>query len=178
MNRKQIVLSIVVMLLITAVVWAATEVTVTKSSSKYVTGYDYVDGGYYRGAYIQETDDGYLLTYYVYDYSIPGYLEQGQGYIDDSDVTWTSNSVTLDTNTADIAIIGDGGDIYLTWELAPDGATVQSYKQTVKTDLYKQIVFSDTESASTVVAGSFLGEAFSGTGAMQSTKGKVILQYK
>lgn len=176
--QRKILVSLVVLFVVAAVVWAATEVTVTKSSSKSATALYYEIGNIYVGANLSETNDGYWLNYYVYDYSVPGYVERGAGYIDDDDVSWSSGKLVLDTNTEDIAIIGDGGDIELEWDLAPDGGTEQSSKSTYETDYMKRIYFSDIESSSAVVEGTFLGEDFSGTGTLRTTKGKVIMQVK
>lgn len=178
MHRKHIALSLVVVLLVTAVVWASTEVTITKTSSKSANAVYFEVGNFFMSAVLQETSSGYFLNYNVYDYTLPGFVERGSGYIDSSDVSWSSSGVTLDTNTEDIAIIGDGGDIYLEWSLAPDGGVEQSSKTTYQNQNLKRITFSDSESASAVVSGTFFGEDFSGTGAMQSNKGKVILQVK
>lgn len=176
--QRKILVSLVVLFLVAAVVWAATEVTVTKSSSKTANAYYFVVGDIYVGAFLSETNDGYYLNYYVYDYSTYTYVERGAGAIDASDVTWSSGSVKLDTNTEDIAIVGDGGDIELEWDAAPDGGTESSSKSTYETDYMKRIYFSDIDSESAVVEGTFLGEDFSGTGFLRTTKGKVIMQVK
>ena len=166
-----------VVLLVAAAVWAATEVTVTKSSTKYATALEY-DGTLYRYTYVNEVNDGYYLYYYLYDYTVPGVVEYGYGMIDEGDVSWTASGLSLDTNTEDIAIIGAGGDLMLEWSFAPDGGTERSSKTTIENANTKQIVFDDLESASAVAEGSFLGDDFAGTGTIQVRKGKVILQVK
>jgi len=178
LSKRTMVISAFAVLLVTAVVWAATEVTVTKTSSKFANAFEFVAGDYYKVAILNELDDGYYLTYYIYDFSVPGFVERGSGVIDSSDVTWTSSGLTLNTNTEDIAIIGDGGDLELEWSYAPDGANEISSKTTQEYLNIKQIIFDERETSSAVAEGSFLGDDFSGTGTIQIRKGKVILQVK
>ena len=178
LSLRTVVTSAVVVLLVAAAVWAATEVTVTKTSSKYATALYFDVGNFYAFATVTETNNAYFLTYGVYDYTLPGWAERGSGAIDSGDVSWTNGALSLDTNTEDIAIIGDGGDIQLTWDFAPDNATERTSKTTIENLDTKQTIFDSRESASAVVDGDFLGEDFSGTGTLQVRDGKVILQVK
>lgn len=180
-HRKQtriILMSLVMMVLVAAVVWAATEVTVTKTSSKYATTY-YYDGSTYVGATLREMNDAYLLSYYIYDYD-GGFqiIEQGYGEIDSGDVSWTSNGVSLDTNTEDIATVGDGGDLVLEWDVAPDNYYETTSKVTTKYMGTTTKTFGDRESSTAIVEGTFFDEDYAGTGSIQVQTGKVIVQVK
>ena len=177
-NTRPALLSALVVALVATAVWAATEVTVTKTGSKFVNATEFVFGDYFISVNLQETSTGYFLIYLVYDYATASFVERGAGEIDSGDVSWTSTGVSLDTNTEDIAIIGDGGDIELEWTAAPGGAVSTASKVTTETDFSKTIVFGDVERTQVVAEGTVIGEDFAGTGQLRTTDSKVILQVK
>jgi len=177
-HTRTVLLSLFLMALVAGVVWAATEVTVTKTSQKYASAVQF-DGTTYKGAYIQELTDGYYLSYYIYELD-GGYtiVEQGAGYIDSGDVSWTSAGLSLDTNTEDIATVGDGGDIVLDWSFAPDSYYEQASKTTTEQAGTKTINFGTRETATATVEGTYFDEDFTGTGYLQEMTGKTIVQIK
>ena len=158
------------------IVAAGTTVTMTKTSSSYATTY-FFDGETYLGATVQDLgDDGYYLSYYVYDYTTYTYVERGAGYIPEDDVTVSANGLVLDTDTSDIAVVGDGGTLALEWAAAPGGTTESDSKTKITTDTTQTIYFSGYVTTTSTVEGSFLGEDYVGTGSFRTTSGKQIIQ--
>jgi len=179
MSKKVYLYAGLVCLLIVATVFAATTVTVTKTSSRWANALNF-DGTYYTGAYVQELNSGYMFSYYVYDYSTSPVtiLEQGYGQISSSDASIGQNGASVDVDTTSIAIVGSGGRIKLTWTTNDVTAYETSSKYTSKSAGIKTISFGGISQASATATGTFLGDDFDGTGAITTNKGKVITQTK
>ena len=178
MKKRTYLAAGIVCLLIVATVLAATTVTVTKTSSRSASAYSF-DGTYYVGASLSETDTGYYLNYYVYDYSTRTYIERGYGLISSSDASITANSAWVDVDTSGIAIIGDGGTLDIAWTANGINSSSSDRKITTTTDAYKQISFSGYTQTSCTAEGTFLDvEDWTATGFITTNDGKVILQVK
>jgi hypothetical protein len=91
-------------------------------------------------------------------------------------VSFSSNGVSLDTDTSDIAINGDGGDLVLEWTVQGNTTYSSNSKQTIKTATSKTITFSGYEYSDATVEGSFFGDGYVSTGTVRENKGKTITQ--
>jgi len=176
-TRRGLFVCVTLILLSAAVVWAATEVTITKSSSKHAYTNTY-DGTTVTYVALQEMEDAFYLNYYVYDYATNTYTEQGNGVIDADDASISLSGASLDTDTTDIAIIGEGGQITLDWSTDGLMNTESTSKQTYETGNLKRIVFGGYSQESAVASGEVFGDDYDGTGWLYANKGKVILQIK
>ena len=162
---------------VTSVFAGGTEVTMTKTSSRFASTSMY-DGTYYRYAYIQELDVGYNLTYFVYMLSPHTVIEYGSGPIARSDASIDAMTATLDVDTTGIAQVGAGGRLTLLWTGNELTASESSGKSTYRALGTKSISFVGYSQASATVDGSFLGAGYTGTGGITTNMGKVIVQTK
>ena len=177
-GRTRIALVMVLVLVVgAAVAWASTEVTVTKTDTVYAYT-NFYDGTTQVYAYVYDLGTQCYISYYVYDYSVPGYVERGYGYISCDDVSFSGNGVSLDTDTTDLAIVGDGGDLVLDW--SPQGDTIYSsdYKRKTVTNDVTTISFSGYSQTDATVEGSFFGDDYVSMGWIQENKGKTISQVR
>jgi hypothetical protein len=176
-GKTRIVVALLAVFVIAgAVVYASTDVEVTKTGTIYASTYFY-DGSNYVSVYVRDLNDKCYLSYYVRDYDTNTIVERGWGYISCDDVSFAANKVTLDTDTSDIAVTGDGGTLTLVW--TPEGGTTYSsdYKRKTTTATTQVISFSGYEQSSALVEGSVFGDDYASTGWIQVNKGKTITQF-
>ena len=181
-TRRGRALGIAVVLLTAAAAWAATEVTVTKTSSRTAAAsqYDGTTGSYVS---LMETDDGFMLNYTVYTYDFtqtPAYtiVEQGYGTIGANEASISATGAWVDADTSGLAVIGDGGTIDVQW--TADGLVDSSTNSKVTTDTsyMRQIRFNGYSMTSAIASGDVFDKTFTATGQIQTSKGKTIVQIK
>ncbi|MEN8150564.1 MAG: hypothetical protein ABFS86_12130 [Planctomycetota bacterium] len=180
-TRRGLFVCATLILVSAAIVWAATDVTVSKSDSKYASA-SMTDGTYWTSVYLMESDNGLILSYGIWErqttYPYWVAIEQGYGEIDKSDGSIGSTSAWVDVDTSDIATVGDGGTIDVEWTETGLYGYESTSKNTFIQGNVKTISFGGYSNTTAEASGTVLGEDFLGTGMIGTNKGKTIRQVK